>query len=60
MKNRITALLALAINYWNETPDTISPKRNIPLAGEGERNGVWGWNELVTFVSTILRILPMQ
>ena len=31
------------INYWNETSDTISPKRNIPLAGEGERNGVWGW-----------------
>ena len=26
-----------------ERTDTISPKRNIPLAGEGERDGVWGW-----------------
>ena len=25
-----------------ETSDTISPKRKIPLAGEGERDGVWG------------------
>ena len=28
------------LNYWNETSDTISPKRTIPLAGEGERDGV--------------------
>ncbi len=26
----------------NETSDTILPKRNIPLAGEGEREGIWG------------------
>ena len=44
-KTIIAALLALALNYRNETSDTISQKRNIPLAGEGERDGVWGWIE---------------
>ena len=29
---------------WDETSDTISPKRNIPLASDGEKDGVWGWN----------------
>lgn len=39
--------------------DPISPKRNIPLR-EGERDGVWEWIDVVTFVSAIQRILPMQ
>ena len=32
--------MATPARYVNEASDTISPKRNIPLAGEGERNGV--------------------
>ena len=36
------ALVATLARFVNEASDTISTKRNIPLAGEGERDGVWG------------------
>ena len=38
------APVATPARFVNEASDTISPKRDIPLAGEGERDGVWGWN----------------
>ena len=37
-----------SVNIYG-TSDTISPKRNIPLADEGERDGVWGWNDVGKF-----------
>ena len=37
---------SLFFAFKQRDSDTISPKRNIPLAGKGERDGVWG--EVVT------------
>jgi hypothetical protein len=36
----ITALLALVAMTGQGQTKVVSPKRNIPLAGEGERDGV--------------------
>ena len=41
------APVATPARFVNEASDTISSKRNIPLDGEGDGDGVWGWNNQI-------------
>ena len=43
----VQAPVATPAHFVNEASDTISTKRNIPLTGEGGRDGVWGWNNQI-------------